>query len=98
MCGRQDCRVTMDSENVNSEYDNPEYSDDPILDACLSEVLGGHATPDLAARIVGADGKLIATTSDPLLASLPGPPPVVARPLVIDVPAEFVGGKKVVKR
>jgi hypothetical protein len=77
---------------------NVEYSDDPILDACLSEVLGGHTPPDLTARIVGADGKLIPKTSDPLLASLPEAPPVVARPPVIDVPSEFIGGKKFAKR
>ncbi|HEY2411702.1 MAG TPA: DUF1549 domain-containing protein [Pirellulaceae bacterium] len=82
---------------MNSESVNLEHSDDPILDACLSEVLGGHAPPNLATRIVGADGKLIARTSDPLLASLPGAPPVVARPPMNDIPAEFVGGK-IVKR
>src|SRR5262245_55450913 len=28
--------------------------EDPILDACLAEVLGGHTPPDLTQRIMGA--------------------------------------------
>src|SRR5439155_5331496 len=57
-----------------------------------------HAPPDLAARIVGPDGQLIAKPIDPVLASMPEAPPVVTRPPVIDLPAEFAGDKKTVKR
>src|SRR5262245_19125534 len=72
---------------MKPEHVNPEGNDDPILDACLSEVLGGHAPPDLATRIVGPDGRLITKTSEERLNSIPQPPPVVSSPPAIVVPA-----------
>ncbi|MBW3599732.1 MAG: DUF1549 domain-containing protein, partial [Planctomycetes bacterium] len=54
--------------------------DDPLLDACLDEVLGGRTPPDLTARIVRAlDGRTAAEAGEPT------PPPVAqpARPVPI---------------
>src|SRR4051812_42577700 len=76
---------------------NPEQDDDPILDACLAEVLGGHAPPDLTARIVGPGGQLIAKAAIPVLASITEPPPVVTVPPVIDVSTRSVTPQSVVQ-
>jgi len=83
----------MTFENVNSEHD-----DDPILDACLSEVLGGHAPPDFTGRLVGPDGKLIAKSVDPVLGSMPEAPPVVTRPAVAELPENFAGETSIAQR
>jgi hypothetical protein len=47
--------------------------DDPILDACLDEVLAGRSPPDLTARILQAW-----KTGEARQADLPGPPPILA--------------------
>ncbi len=63
----------------------PEH-DDPILDACLDEVLGGRTPPDLTARIVGAARNFaIADSSavDDGALAMPEPPPIVTRPPAI---------------
>ncbi len=63
----------------------PEH-DDPILDACLDEVLGGRIPPDLTARIVDASRNFaIADSSavDDGALALPEPPPIVTRPPAI---------------
>src|SRR4051794_16626369 len=77
---------------------NPEQDDDAVLDACLSEVLGGHAPPDLSARIVGHDGQLIARKNNQVLAAMPAVPPVVARPPMLHMPGESAGAKSGAKR
>src|SRR5436190_7008073 len=54
--------------------------DDPILGACLDEVLAGRSPPDLTVRILQAW-----KTGDPRQADLPGPPPILANlPPVLD--------------
>src|SRR5438270_11590992 len=56
--------------------------DDPILDACLAEVVGGRIPPDLTGRILQAwatrnpaliPGSIVPTSTD----ALPEPPPVL---------------------
>jgi len=44
--------------------------DDPVLDACLDQVLGGHTPPDLTGRILRA-------WANPEIAEAPEPPPVL---------------------
>src|SRR5690349_11298589 len=75
-----------------------EQGDDPILDACLSEVLGGHAPPDITARIVGKDGKLVARPRDPALATTAEAPSVVTRTPVTESPVGLARGKSIVER
>lgn len=62
-----------------------QHNDDPILDACLAEVIGGHAPPDLTARIVSGQGQTgngDAALADSYGEAVPDPPPVVTRPPV----------------
>jgi hypothetical protein len=73
---------------------NLEQDDDSILDACLFEVLGGHAPPDLASRIVSPDGQLIAKRSGTAQSAMPDAPPVVTGPPLVSAPRELVGHKK----
>jgi hypothetical protein len=55
----------------------PEHND-PILDACLDEVLGGRTPPDMTARIVNAARNFELTDS-----AIPEPPPIMTRPPAI---------------
>jgi hypothetical protein len=59
---------------------NPDR-DDPLLDACLDEVLGGRRPPDLTARIMQALAQRASANGNVHLAPLP-PPIVTAAPPV----------------
>ena len=59
--------------------------EDPLLDACLDEVLGGRRPPDLTARIMQALAERAAANGNSHLS--PVPPPVVAAAPPIAAPA-----------
>ncbi len=56
----------------------PDDRDNPLLDACLDEVLGGRRPPNLAARILQAHAARRPVDLSVLPPELPGPPPRIA--------------------
>jgi hypothetical protein len=64
-----------------------EQRDNPILEACLDEVLGGRTPPDLSARILQAWESSRAGTNNRAAAGIPLPPPLAGSRTVSAVEA-----------
>src|SRR4051794_12406488 len=76
---------------------NPDR-DDPLLDACLDEILGGRRPPDLTTRILdawsarhheqGAPGQFLPSVLPGSQDSVPEPPPVLLEvQRAVDIPS-----------